>query len=387
MSVTLRTLAVLSGVIAWTANEAGATEYQCRKDNSSLRIAVEVKKAGHTLPCEVVAEDDRGQRNVLFSAKFDREYCPARIDGTRADLEQDGWSCQQTSTVNVVRNADAADGEERTTAALEQENVPSNDVPVPQATAVNKVVAASRQCRNGSDTRLISIVVEDASSGRPCELIYWADGDQNKLGERLWRAEHDASFCPRRLDTIVGKWAADGWQCEISDIETASLDGTPDAAIDPSTQTQTQPTSSDQESIVGEPLTDSALEAVVTADAERIGKWMEVDPSIEIAALGDLNDDGADDAVVLLMYQSDQAAYRQYLMGYLMADDGYELASVKLLTGISPPPAQARVDQIDKGVIWLTLPDEDESTPDQTGYRLNDQQLIEVEPGSTSAEN
>ncbi|MGI9506855.1 MAG: hypothetical protein ACR2RE_27760 [Geminicoccaceae bacterium] len=370
-------------MIAWTANEAGAAEYQCRKDDSSLRIAVEVKKAGHTLPCEVVAEDDRGQRNVLFSAKFDREYCPARIDRTRADLEQDGWSCQQTSAVNVVGNADTADGEERPIAALQQENVPSADVP--RATAVDKVVTASRQCRNGLDTRLISIVVEDASSGRPCELIYWADGDQNKLGERLWRAEHDASFCPRRLDTIVGKWAADGWQCEISDIETASLDGTPDAAIDP--LVQTQPASSDQESIVGEPLTDPALEAVVTADAERIGKWMEVDPAIEIAARGDLNDDGADDAVVFLTYQSDQAAYRQYLMGYLMADDGYELASVKLLTGVSPPPAQARVDQIDKGVIWLTLPDEDESTPNQTGYRLNDQELVEVEPGSTSTEN
>lgn len=384
MSVTLRALAVVSSVIAWTAIEAEAVEYQCRKDNSSLRIAVEVKKAGHTLPCEVIAEDDRGQRNVLFSARFDREYCPTRIDRTRVELEQDGWSCQQTSTVNVVRDADAAeDGDDRPIAALQQELAPSEEVP--QATTADKVVAASRQCRNGAETRLISIVVEDAGSGRPCELIYWADGDQSKLGERLWRAEHDASFCPRRLDTIVDKWAADGWQCEISDIETASLDGAPDAAIDPIVQAE--PAASEQQSIVGEPLTDPALEAVVAADAERIGKWMEVDPAIEIAARGDLNDDGADDAVVFLTYQSDQAAYRQYLMGYLMAGDGYELASVKLLTGINPPPAQARVDQIDEGVIWLTLPDENGSTSDQTGYRLNDQQLIEVETGSISAEN
>ena len=383
MSVTLRALTVVSGVVALTANEAAAAEYQCRKDSSALRIAVEVKKAGHTLPCEVTAEDDRGRRNVLYSAQFDRAYCPERIAQTRVELEQDGWTCLQTSAVNVVKRAVAGEVDERPIAALQLDNVQDDDVP--QAAVVNRVVAASRQCRNGADTRLISIVVEDPSSGKPCELIYWADGDQNKLGERLWRAEHDASFCPRRLDTIVGKWAADGWQCEISDVETASLDGTPDAAIDPNAQTQ--PASNDRESIVGDPLTDPALKAVVAADAERIGKWMEVDPAIEIAARGDLNNDGADDAVVFLTYQSDQAAYRQYLMGYLMAGDGYELASVKLLTGVSPPPAQARVDQIDEGVIWLTLPDEDDSTPNQTGYRLNDQELVEVEVGSTSGEN
>ena len=41
-----------------------------------MRIAIEVKKAGHTLPCEVVAEDDRGERAVLYSAQYDRELLP-----------------------------------------------------------------------------------------------------------------------------------------------------------------------------------------------------------------------------------------------------------------------------------------------------------------------
>ena len=136
------------------------------------------------------------------------------------------------------------------------------------------------------------------------------------------------------------------------------------------------------------PNADLALESVIAADAERIGEWMEVEPAIEIAARGDLNGDGSDDAVVFLAYQSDQAAYRQYLMSYLVDDDGYELASVKLLTDVGPPPAQARVEQIDKGVIWLTLPDEDGAASQQTGYRLQDQQLVEVDAQSpTNTDN
>ena len=129
------------------------------------------------------------------------------------------------------------------------------------------------------------------------------------------------------------------------------------------------------------PAVDQTLEAIITADAERIGEWMEVEPAIEIAARGDLNDDGSRRRRgIPCTYQSDQAAYRQYLMSYLVADDGYELASVKLLTGVNPPPGQARVEQIDQGVIWLSLPNEDGSTTSaQTGYRLRDQQLVEVD--------
>ena len=106
---------------------------------------------------------------------------------------------------------------------------------------------------------------------------------------------------------------------------------------------------------------------------------MEVEPNIEVAARGDLNADGNDDAVVLLAYQSDQAAYRQYLMSYLVADETYELAGVKLLTGVSPPPDHAKVEQIDQGIIWLSLPGSSGSRLNPVGYMLRNQQLVEVD--------
>ncbi|MGI9486828.1 MAG: hypothetical protein ACR2RF_13295 [Geminicoccaceae bacterium] len=389
MSTIFRTLLLASSVAAWVTGEAAAAEYQCRKVDSSVRIAIEVKKAGHTLPCEVVVEDDRGERAVLYSAQYDRDYCPSRIEKTRSELEQDGWACEKTADQNIVRNEDVPPAGTSRKVLVQEKSAPGSGGAL--VADNGNVITGSRQCRRGDNIRRIRIEVENATSGKPCELIYWADGDQSKAGQLLWRAEHDATFCPRRLDTIVDKWISDGWSCDASEPQTAAIEVSPIPQSRPGAVADEAPTSekvqAGAENTVESPNADLALEAVIAADAERIGEWMEVEPAIEIAARGDLNGDGSDDAVVFLAYQSDQAAYRQYLMSYLVDDDGYELASVKLLTDVRSPPAQARVEQIDKGVIWLTLPDEDGVASQQTGYRLQDQQLVEVDAQSPTNTN
>ena len=409
MPLSLRAAVLVSGMAVSLAANGEAAEYQCLKADSSVRIAIEVKKAGHTLPCEVIAEDDKGERAVLYKAQFDREYCPSRLDRTRADLEGDGWSCQQTSEVNVVREDAGADEGDIEQAVAEPATVAQGgDL---QPIQDGRYILASRQCRQGGETRLIHIEVDNPNNRKPCELMYWADGDVSNPGQLLWRAEHDADFCPRRLETIVTKWIGDGWQCDSDDVEleTANLGSGPapvlsdepapeiPASNDVAALQSEQPAPAETDAVVVLPVEDEvdatpgtpdvALEAIIAADAERIGQWMDVEPDIEIAARGDLNDDGADDAVVFLAYQSDQSVYRQYLMSYLEADGGYELASVKLLTGVSPPPAHARVEQIDKGVIWLTLPDDNGSASAPTGYKLRDQQLIEVDDVPAAANN
>lgn len=398
MSRISKTLVLASGVMTWAAVEAEAAEYRCQKKDSSLRIAIEVKKDGHTLPCEVIAEDDRGDRAVLYSAQYDRDYCPSRIERTKGELEQEGWTCEMTSEENVVnaRDVTTVAGDRQTSEPSENENGSGGAL----VARNGKVITESQQCRLGEDVRRIRIEVEDPARGKPCELIYWADGDQTRPGQLLWRAEHDAAFCPTRLSTITGKWADEGWQCDGDSLQTAAVDAAPVPPVESQAETGIQPneaTSGQQAQPVqqaqaegqseieaaDDDAVDSAvdpkLEAIIAADAERIGEWMEVEPAIEIAARGDLNDDGSDDAVVFLAYQSDQAAYRQYLMSYLVADDGYELASVKLLTGVGAPPDHARVEQIDKGVIWLTFPENSGSAPLPTGFKLRDQQLIEVD--------
>ena len=375
MSSIFRALAVVTCTTAWTATGVAATEYQCEKKDSSLRIAIEVKKAGHTLPCEVVAEDDRGERAVLYKAQYDREYCPSRIEKTRTELELEGWSCEKTSDTNIVSQQSAPTTDETEQTAVE----PDADALADDGaeTDNSRVVAASHQCRQGGALRRIQIEVENPTRGKPCELIYWADGDQNGPGRLLWRAEHDADFCPRRLDSLIDKWTSEGWQCDTSAaVTTARAAPVPEPKAEANQASAVVDTRQEEER--QQTASDSVLETIIAADAERIGEWMEVEPAIEIAARGDLNDDGSDDAVVFLAYQSEQAAYRQYLMSYLVSEDGYELASVKLLTGVGPPPDQARVEEIDQGVIWLTIPSENGSTPAPTGYRLHDQQLVEV---------
>ncbi|MEZ5933449.1 MAG: hypothetical protein R3F54_16145 [Alphaproteobacteria bacterium] len=453
MSAMFRMLVLAASLAALSAADAAAVEYVCRKKDSSLRIAIEVASPGHTLPCEVVVEDDRGERAVLYSAQYDRDYCPSRIEKTRAEVEQEGWVCDKTSDEAIASNHDTPANEdagsnrrdvgEAQVVALQR----SDEAAVPAAESGRNVVASLR-CNKDGEIRHIQIEVEDPKRGTPCELLYWPDGDRTGPGELLWRAEHDAAFCPSRLSKIVAKWTGEGWQCDGDGLQTAALESAPDGSADagpvpvaipeardpveaspaiaqptpatvesvaatddeaadrPQQTAETAPTSPDvaisdediaeKDAAKGDVVAgqqaeaetdlsaDPALAAVVAADAERVGEWMDVEPAIEIAARGDLNDDGTDDAVVVLAYQSEQAAYRQYLMSYLVAEGGYELAGVKLLTGVSPPPAQARVDQIDKGVIWVTLPREDGASAAHTGFKLHDQQLIEVDAGSNS---
>ena len=390
MTRMFRALAFTSCMMAWAAVDAAATEYRCQKGESSLRVAIEVKKVGHTLPCEVVAEDDRGERALLYSAQYDRDYCPSRIEKTRDELEQEGWSCQKTSDDNVVSDVDASvDVAERQPPVQAEEDVEDAGT---AAAASGRTIAVSHLCRQDDAQRRIQIEVENSSSGKPCELIFWSEDKRDGPGQLLWRAEHDATFCPRRLDIIIDKWSGEGWSCESGDVQTATAaerivdgDATTEPATDQLLDAARVPVGSEEE-VAAPDADDPALTAVIAADAERIGEWMEVEPAIEVAARGDLNDDGSDDAVVFLAYQSDQAAYRQYLMSYVVADDGYELASVKLLTGVGPPPDQARVEEIDEGVIWLTLPDDGAGVSSEpTGYRLRDQELVEVAPENGSA--
>jgi hypothetical protein len=421
MSVFLRLLALAVGLVALTPADAAALEYTCRKQDSSLRLALEVRRPGHTLPCEVVVENDRGERALLYSAQYDRNYCPSRIEKTRAEVEAEGWICEQTAAEPIAQTSNLSAGSEAgeaEAAALERADAGTGEVAAP---APDRSIVASQRCSKDGEARQVMIEVEDPAHGTPCDLLYWPDGDLSKPGELLWRAEHDATFCPSRLDSIIEKWTSEGWQCGGDEARRAALEPEGESsservpeAIDAAPEALAEDDAADlprqaaeaagvppaapatgadaagadaagedaaaQQNRAGEvgPSGDAALEAVVSADAERISEWMEVEPAIEIAARGDLNDDGTNDAVVVLAYQSDQTAYRQYLMSYLVADGGYELASVKLLAGIDPP-AQARVDQIDDGVIWVTMGHGDGSSPAQIGFRLQDQQLIEID--------
>lgn len=363
-------LALVTGMTMMSSANAG--EYQCRIFDSALRIAVEVKKEGHTLPCEVISEDDRDGRVILFSAQYDRDYCPKRLEDKRTQLEESGWVCNRTSETNIVR------GTSKTEVASIAVAVSKKPEPLPDGT----VTTESRYCRQDDKSRLLKIQVEDVDRGKPCQLIYWAEDDQSDTGHLLWHAEHDAEFCTKRLGFIVDKWEGEGWQCQVGE------DGLPDTgdnelqttALSSPASEEPAPSPSIDAPQASNTISSELLQSVIDADARRISEWMEVEPDIEIAGHGDLDGDGTDDAVVFLAYQSEDLAYRQYLMSYLVTDDTYELAGVKLLTGMSSQPRQAKVQEIDDGVIWLSVPGTEVGQPKPVGYILKDQQLVKIDP-------
>ncbi len=350
------------GMAVFASTSLSAGEYQCTHEDQALRLAIEVKKAGHTLPCSVIAEDDLDEKAVLYSARYDRTYCPQRLEKKRAELEQEGWVCSKTSDSYIVRGTGKP--------AFSMQRKASRSKPVSPA---GTTIMDSRVCKLDSDIRRIRVEVEDPDSGKPCLLNYWSTDEGSEPWKRLWRAENDPGFCARRLGVILQKWAKDGWQCDVDDAQEI-------AAGPVLEEERTSPASAAEVVRQAKTADPESLQAVVEADAKRIGEWMEVEPAIEVAAHGDLNDDGQDDAVVFLTYQSDQAAFRRYLMSYLVADETYELASVKLLTGISPPPAEAKVKEIDQGIIWVSLPRDDGTSPEPIGYILRDRQLVEIDP-------
>ncbi|NJO38939.1 MAG: hypothetical protein HC871_16735 [Rhizobiales bacterium] len=167
MSVIFRTLALAASLAALTAAEAAAVEYTCRKQDSSLRLALEVLRPGHTLPCEVVVENDRGERAVLFSAQYDRDYCPSRIEKTRAEVEQEGWICEKTAAEPIAQTSDLPAGGvagQAEVAAPERSDTSAGEV---QALDPDRTIVASQRCSKDGLSRQLMIEVDDPARARP----------------------------------------------------------------------------------------------------------------------------------------------------------------------------------------------------------------------------
>ena len=77
--------------------------YQCTMGDLVRRVVVE-RQGSAPVPCEVAYYKDTeasGQRQVLWSAEHDPEYCSARASEFRSKLEGMGWQC---SAANARRD-------------------------------------------------------------------------------------------------------------------------------------------------------------------------------------------------------------------------------------------------------------------------------------------
>lgn len=72
-------------------------------------------------------------------------------------------------------------------------------------------------CRQGEQTRTVSIVYSEPGQPVPCEVLY----EKQPVGEKrsLWRANNEAGYCESQAQDFVKKLTTMGWSCTTEEGE------------------------------------------------------------------------------------------------------------------------------------------------------------------------
>lgn len=255
--------------------------------------------------------------------------------------------------------------------------------------------------------RHIEIELDDPASGLPCTVVDRPDRNTRKV---LWRAEHELGFCQRRAKETLAVLKTRGWACRPEDsderrarIERRHADGStalshvvktwrcleglapvveqavsyrPNAAkAAPIPEARPE----HQNASRSKTVLDRVLLSVVERDLSVIGQDVVDEETIIGSAFGDLNEDGSDDAVVIVTRDRARASAHRLLMAYLRRNDAYKLVDVWVLD-----TPEASVDSpltvlIQDGEIRLT--DCCEGSPPPTILVLNNRKLAHAQGG------
>jgi hypothetical protein len=280
-------------------------------------------------------------------------------------------------------------------------------------------------CRSGDLVRRVVVEAGNASTGLPCEVVYWKDTEAPGVRRVLWNARSDANFCSEKAQGLVDKLGQSGWQCnadsgtEVRSAEpapapapsptqadteaqvpaTTPLDQSFDAATAPA-EAAPQPAPSPSPAAEQQfaavppsqepPVAPSAsngngdrrlveLDQVIAKNLESLNQSVDGDFVANIGEFGDLNRDGLDDAVVFFDYQSSTADFTQFVAAYLFNGEGYHLAATKPVGGTDRNVRKVEIESISDGTIWLRQQLNDPTHPgaSRATLVLRDGQLVE----------
>lgn len=246
-------------------------------------------------------------------------------------------------------------------------------------------VAAERKL-----TRHIEIEVEDLDRGLPCRVVDRRAPDARDV---LWSAEYEAGFCRQKAEETRHVLQARGWACrpESADerrkptLRPASppyivaawrcLEGLRPLqrliAASPPKPTLRPDEQRSPEVLFGNEL----LRAAVVDDLSVIGQNGIGDGTIVDAALGDLDRDGIEDAIVVLK----RGAAHHMLMAYLQNGEAYNLVDVMILKA-SDTPGDDKIDlTIKDGAVHLGNCCEGQTGP--TVLKLDNRKLAYADGG------
>jgi hypothetical protein len=305
--------------------------------------------------------------------------------------------------------------------------------------------AAEYRCWNRDSMRLIELSGPDTTQGAACEVRYWRNADAPGTGRSLWRANRDTEYCAAKARELIARLEAGGWRCNSSAQPTAAAPmpatgsdpelaprteprpaaaapaqmghapepeaggatlpaKSPSPAVSPTARAplpaqprshviaRTGPPGSDEPAAASTAsanaaLLDQIVEQTLHSARELYGGHFKA----ELAAFGDLDDDGLQDAVVLITYQADRNEYVQYLVAYLFNGETFQSVATKNVGGRFLDALQARLQGIADGKILVDLESLAGSATccarRRTVFVLQDGQLVEVDgPGAASLE-
>lgn len=218
------------------------------------------------------------------------------------------------------------------------------------------------ECRRGELLRRVVLQLADDADRLPCEVVYWKDTESPDQPQLLWKAENEVEFCINKAKGVVARLQGSGWSCTTGP-EQAAADpapvtprATPDAAI--LEQEVTVEAAAEPPPEPAPPPGSTILAQAVARDLRRLKELTAASAGgfeADAPVLGDLDQDGVEDAAVLLTYQGDGVAPLPHLLAYLFDGQTFRPAARINLAASDPTVAGGRIQGVIDGVIELRL--------------------------------
>jgi hypothetical protein len=277
--------------------------------------------------------------------------------------------------------------------------------------------SAEFRCSNGALERRIELSGPDATPGAACEVRYWRDATAPDSGRVLWRAQQDAEFCATKARELVTRLEAGGWTCApgeqpaspepmdtqaaepppVADApaQTAPVPPPPDALravgpAEPSPPARAPAEASVPRAPIAPPSANPAaplLDQVLRETLHSVEQLYGGEFQAEHAAFGDLDDDGVQDAVVLITYEAARNDYVQYLVAYLFNGETFRSVATRNVGGRFLDAERAALRGIAQNRILVELEALDGNAvcceTHRTAFVLDRGQLVEMPDAGT----